>query len=409
MARSLESPGRDRPPGRLPPQIAAVLRPELDSLTEDIMAEVRRTIPEYEQQPGGSGLDGSAVRPRLRMCVEQALHTFVDQISGSTDSRDRRDELCRALGRAEAYEGRSLDVLQAAYRTGVQIAWRRVAEVGDRRGLSSTVMSQLADALFAYIDELVSLSVQGFMEARSHSADERAELRRRLLRMILDRPRASRTAIARAAGEAGWSVPPEVTAVALPSQSRCVRAALDDDLLTDLGGNEPHLLVPGPVDAARRSALLAALPERRGAAGVTVPLAEAGDSLRWARRTLDLVDAGILDDEGLTPAEDHLLELWLLADGALLDQVARRRLAVLARMSGTQRLRLTETLGAWLETQGNAVETARHLQVHPQTVRYRLRQINEAFGDQLTDADSRFALEAVLRAGRLRRRSPSLQ
>jgi DNA-binding PucR family transcriptional regulator len=89
--------------------------------------------------------------------------------------------------------------------------------------------------------------------------------------------------------------------------------------------------------------------------------------------------------------------------------VARRRLAVLSRMSGTQRLRLTETLGAWLETQGNAVETARRLQVHPQTVRYRLRQINEAFGDQLTDADSRFALEAVLRAGQLRRRSPSLQ
>jgi hypothetical protein len=220
----------------------------LGSLTEEIMQEVRRTIPEYEQTPGAAG---AAVRPRLRMCVEQALHTFVDQLSGSTDSRDRRDELCRALGRAEAYEGRSLDILQAAYRTGVQVAWRRVAEVGNRHGLSSTVLSQLADALFAYIDELASLSVQGFMEARSYSADERAELRRRLLRMILDRPRASRTAITRAAGEAGWSVPAEVTAVALPSQARCVRTALDDDLLADLGGNEPHLLVPGPMDAAR--------------------------------------------------------------------------------------------------------------------------------------------------------------
>ncbi|MEW2356444.1 helix-turn-helix domain-containing protein [Spirillospora sp. NPDC029432] len=376
------------------------------------MKEVRRTIPEYAQGTGADAAAGraeAAERPRLRLSVEQALRTFVDQISGSTDSRERRDELCRALGRAEAYEGRSLDALQAAYRTGVQVAWRRVAEVGRRQGLSPTVMSQLADALFAYIDELASLSVQGYMEARSFSADERAELRRRLLRLILERPKASRTAIARAAAEAGWSVPAEVTAVALPAQARVLRAALDDDLLAELGGGEPHLLVPGPVDAARRAALLAALPERRGAAGVTVPLPEAADSLRWARRTLDLVDAGVLDDEGLTPAEDHLLELWLLADGALLDQVARQRLAVLSRMSETQRLRLTETLGAWLETQGNAVETARRLQVHPQTVRYRLRQINEAFGDQLAEADSRFALEAVLRAGRLRRRSPSLQ
>lgn len=412
MARTLDPHGRDRRPGRLPPQIAAVLRPELESLAEDIMAEIRRTIPEYAQagsaeRPAGPG--EPVPRPRLRLSVEQALHTFVDQVSGSTDSQERRDELCRALGRAEAYEGRSLDTLQAAYRTGVQVAWRRVAEVGRRRGLSPTVMSQLADALFAYIDELASLSVQGFMEARSDSTDERGELRRRLLRMILDRPRASRTSIARAAAEAGWTVPAEVTAVALPGQARIVRSALDDDLLHDLGGSEPHLLVPGPVDSARRESLLAALPERRGAAGVAVPLTEAADSLRWARRTLDLVDAGVLDDEGLTPAEDHLLELWLLSDGALLDQVARRRLAVLSRMSATQRLRLTETLAAWLETQGNAVETARRLQVHPQTVRYRLRQINEAFGDQLAEADSRFALEAVLRAGRLRRKSPSMR
>ncbi|MFF5261193.1 PucR family transcriptional regulator [Actinomadura viridis] len=367
------------------------------------MTEIRRTIPEFNEP------DGTPYRPRLRQSVEQALHTFVDQISGSTESRARRDELCRALGRGEAYEGRSLDALQAAYRTGVQVAWRRVAEVGRRHGLSSTVMSQLADALFAYIDELVSLSVEGFTEARSRTADERAELHRRLLRVILERPRSPRAAVVRIAEEAGWRVPAEVTLVALPSQARCVRAALEDDVLADLGGPEPHLLVPGPLDAARHAALMAALPERRGAAGLAVPLDEAADSLRWARRTLALVDAGVIEDEGLTPAEDHLLELWLLSDGALLDQVARRRLAVLARMSATQRLRLTETLGAWLETQGNAVETAKRLQVHPQTVRYRLRQINEAFGDQLTDPESRFALEVVLRAGRLRDKSPSLR
>ncbi|MFC5748207.1 helix-turn-helix domain-containing protein [Actinomadura rugatobispora] len=403
MARIHDSAGRDRRPGRLPPRIATVLRPELDSLAEDIMSEIRRTIPEYGEPPD------SGARLELRASVEQTLRTFVDQISGSDESRDRRDQLCRALGRSEAYRGRSLDALQAAYRTGVQVAWRRVAEVGRRHGLSSTVMSQLADALFAYIDELASLSVEGFEEARSRTDDERAELQRRLLWMLVERPRPSRAALERAADAAGWSLPAEVTPVALPPRARCVRAALGDDVLADLGGAEPHLVLPGPLDADRRAVLLAALPERRAATGLTVPPGEAADSLRWARRTLALVDTGIVEDAGLTAAEDHLLELWLLADGALLDQVARRRLAVLARMGATQRLRLTETLGAWLETQGNAVETAKRLQVHPQTVRYRLRQITEAFGEQLTDPESRFALEAVLRAGRLRERSPSLR
>jgi hypothetical protein len=38
------------------------------------------------------------------------------------------------------------------------------------------------------------------------------------------------------------------------------------------------------------------------------------------------------------------------------------------------------------------------LHVHPQTVRYRLRQLEELFGDQLLDPDLRFDLEIVLRA-----------
>ena len=34
---------------------------------------------------------------------------------------------------------------------------------------------------------------------------------------------------------------------------------------------------------------------------------------------------------------------------------------------------------------------------HPQTVRYRLRQIQELFGDQLRDQDRRFELQLALR------------
>jgi DNA-binding PucR family transcriptional regulator len=45
------------------------------------------------------------------------------------------------------------------------------------------------------------------------------------------------------------------------------------------------------------------------------------------------------------------------------------------------------------------------LDVHPQTVRYRMRSLETIFGDQLVDPESRFATEAVLRALRLRSRS----
>ena len=46
-------------------------------------------------------------------------------------------------------------------------------------------------------------------------------------------------------------------------------------------------------------------------------------------------------------------------------------------------------------------DVAQALHVHPQTVRYRLAQLREAFGDDLDDPDARFELELALRARRL--------
>jgi DNA-binding PucR family transcriptional regulator len=43
--------------------------------------------------------------------------------------------------------------------------------------------------------------------------------------------------------------------------------------------------------------------------------------------------------------------------------------------------------------------------VHPQTVRYRVRRLEQAFGGLLGDPDARFTLELVLRATRLRERA----
>ena len=61
--------------------------------------------------------------------------------------------------------------------------------------------------------------------------------------------------------------------------------------------------------------------------------------------------------------------------------------------------RLSETLAAWLDERGNAVAVAARLRVHPQTVRYRLAQLRERFGDALEDADARFELMLAVRSG----------
>ena len=85
------------------------------------------------------------------------------------------------------------------------------------------------------------------------------------------------------------------------------------------------------------------------------------------------------------------------------------QLAPLARLRPVQQEMVADTLLAWLQNAGNARLAAGQLHVHPQTVRYRLRQIQELFGPVLAEPGARFELEVALRARELLRRHPAPQ
>ena len=139
------------------------------------------------------------------------------------------------------------------------------------------------------------------------------------------------------------------------------------------------------------------------AVGPAVPLARASSSLRWARRALSLAQrhpAGKAAD-GIVRCDEQLPALVLLADAELARLLSGQVLAPLRGLRPEQADRLAETLLAWLESADNAGVAATRLHVHPQTVRYRLRQLTELFGDGLSDPDSRFALQVALRVRRL--------
>ncbi|WP_149260329.1 helix-turn-helix domain-containing protein [Actinomadura sp. K4S16] len=243
---------------------------------------------------------------------------------------------------------------------------------------------------------------------RAESA-QRAELderRRRLLRLLLTAPQPGLGALAVAAERARWPLPDEVTLVAVEPGAHRVWTALDEDVLAEAEGPEPHLLLPGPFTSERRAMLDEALPGRRVAVGLAMPLAQAPDSLRWARRALGLALDGVLDGP-VTLCEENLVALWLLSDPALVEQLTRRRLGVLDGMPPGRRNRLTETLRTWLVTRGTAAEIAEQLDIHPQTVRYRMRRIEQTLGDALADPEARFGIEIALRAAHLESRRPA--
>ncbi|MEU6477736.1 helix-turn-helix domain-containing protein [Streptomyces sp. NPDC047017] len=399
MPSTVRTPEVGEPLDPLPKEFAAFMRPELPGLMKEIRIEVTRAYPVYGRLLDGPNADA------IRQGVEQALSAFVDRVADPGRNSVLRDELLRKFGRVEAYEGRELDTLQGAYRLGARIALRRAKAVGRQYNLSPTVILAFADALFAYVEELEAVSREGYLEVQSRASTEVSALRRQLLHLILAAPPLPQSTVSGLCEAAAWPLPATATLVALRSPAPDhLEAALAGDVLADLDIPQPHLLVPGELTAERRTMLDAALAGAHAVAGLTVPLAQAADSIRWARRVLQLIDEGVVPDAPLVRCEDHMVTLWLLSDPALVGHLAARELAPLDTVPANRRERLVETLRVHVSTRAPAEQVGEILGVHAQTVRYRLRNLDSRLGDRLADPDHRFALEAALRFLHLRGR-----
>ncbi len=100
---------------------------------------------------------------------------------------------------------------------------------------------------------------------------------------------------------------------------------------------------------------------------------------------------------GLGPdSEEHLAAVVLRADEAALADLRERVLAPLGDLRDSTTEKLTETLRSWLLHHGRREAVAAELFVHPQTVRYRMGQLREAFGDRLEDPDHILELTIAL-------------
>ena len=389
---------RTAPPA-LPRGFGGRLREEAPSLATEIFREIRRQIPEYDRP-----LD-SLFSSGLLLGVETALAEFADSIEGRGAPAEQRARIYRGLGRTELAEGRSMDSLHSALRLGGRLAWRRYARVARRVGMRPEQMVDLAEAVFAHVDQIASASVLGYAQAKADIGA--AELRRRrLLELVVAAPAADPAELEKAAEAADWALPGAVAGVALgpagqpgarPEEPRLPEAAL-----VDLASASPYMVLPDPELWLRKPEIAEFLRERRAVLGPVVPLREAADSLRWARVARERLPERVLARAPVL-CDRHLPELLLLSDEPLVRLIAARRLAPLAGLTAKQRDRLESTLLAWLDTnRGSAPQIAAQLGIHPQTARSRLHRVHDLFGAALADPEARFELELALR-GRLLR------
>jgi hypothetical protein len=376
------------------------MRAELPSVAERTVAEIIVEVPSY-----ADAFQGDMGRV-IGNAVELALGGFLElatMSSGADASTPIRPALEGAyeLGRGEARSGRSMDALLAAYRVGARVSWRHMSADAVAAGLTAEQLARFAELVFAYIDQLSAASVAGHSDELETSGRVRTRYLERLAGLLLaGAPLPDLTA---AAERADWAPPRNLTAVILPEDK--VRGALVSlDVRTlrsseDIPGqgSAPDLVVLLVPDAGGRSrpALLRSLAGRDAVVGPSRPWVEVHGSYARACRALQLgLTAG-----GPEPLDTdcRLPELVLRADGDALADLRARVLAPLDGLTPGTREKLAETLRAWLLHHGRREQVAAELFVHPQTVRYRMGQLRDLYGDRLEDP--RTVLELTIALG----------
>ncbi len=313
----------------LPAEVADLIEPELAAVTEEILATIAREVPEYARP-----LEGRFGRG-IQTGVAEALRQFVALIRDPGAGRGPGREVYVGLGRGELRQGRTLDSLQAAYRVGARVAWRRIAAAGRRARLDPEVLSLLAESIFAYIDELSADSVEGYAEARSEVEDLRHRRRRELATLLVGEAPVEEADLRAAAQIAGWPLPRSLAALACAERDLAAAARrVPADSLAALLDEAGCILVPDPSGPwARREPRAGGLGSRAGARPGGPALASWPTSWSLARAALRASEAGALPPEGLIRVDDHLGDLLLFQGSALVGRIAAQRLAPLASLT----------------------------------------------------------------------------
>jgi hypothetical protein len=377
----------------LPALVAGVPR-----LLADVADELRDVSPEYVAVL--SERDGeveAAAATAMRRLVRQAEQGMGAAPAGGDAESRAEQALFEEVGRGQWRAGYPLPTLLAAFQGGARVAWRHVSEIALAADVPPSALAALGGAVFSLVDQLSSASAAGYVAEQEEAGLAQQRLREDLVQLLLS-DRSDSTAVRLAARRAGWSLPETVTVVLADADDEFSRAALSRLEPTGLRFRTPSsqgVVVPDPDAPGQRERLARLLAGCPAVVGPAVPVDTLPVCARIAAVAADLRRSGVLRDSPVF-VDEHLGALIVHREPRLLEALRRRRLAPLDAAGAGAQATLRETLRSWLVHMGDNRQVAADLQVHPQTVRYRLARLRELFGVELDDPAVRMELMLAL-------------
>lgn len=381
-----------RPWSGAPPEMAQMLRPVLPEAIDAVVKAVEAQVPVYratEQDPIGRGLLAG---------VRVALERLLDLLGSNHEALANAAGLYDNIGAFEYRSGRPLEDVLSAYRAGATTTWRVFSKAAVEAGSSPRDVAALAEACFAYINEIAATSTAGYARAQTADAGARSRVTSQLITALLsgDTNSARTSELAR---RARWAVPDYVLAVLLPSSTTGNTLARLNEVPAFVAADTESgqiVLSRAPMDHRDKSLLERILGSQQGTVGTIQPVAQAADSLAHARTLTAHRDAWGLPGSGVIWAEAHIPALVVAADLGLGATLREQTLAPLLALPADRRDPLLATLRWWLLLHGARGQVAKVMMVHPQTISYRMDRIRALMGEDLDQPDRRWAILLAL-------------
>ncbi|MFJ8128412.1 PucR family transcriptional regulator [Streptomyces hydrogenans] len=383
--------------------VAATLLAGLPELGERMALRIRAEVEAYRDE---SLITLDSLR---RSCTANADLILTHLRTGGTPDATS----ARVTGRLRAEQGVPLADTLHAYRIGSELLWtellgeaRRRPEVSEGLLLTESTEFWALSGLYA---EAVAVA---YRETAAELTSQGRARRAALLEALFTGVVTDRTL---------WEAGRELE---LPEHGPYVVVAAkadtpDEDPVAGAEAalrqaNVPSAWRPAPDErlglialptAAAEAACLRVLRRTRARVGVSphfASLRETPQALRFARLAL----AGqVGTGPGVARFDENPLAMVVAAAPAEATHLMERVLRPLLDLPAAERARLLRTLEHWFAAGGSAAGAARSLFVHPNTVRYRLRRVEELTGRSLSDpratADIGVALLTVRNSGRV--------
>jgi PucR C-terminal helix-turn-helix domain/GGDEF-like domain len=289
-------------------------------------------------------------------------------------------------GTARALIGLPLPALMTAYRIGFRFMWEETLAAARAAGIPVESILDVTARVFTAQDTFTQAMASAYRQQLTAQILEQEEERSALVEALLSRRITDSQSLWEAADllRLPTSGPYVVVAAELPAIGKLGLPAIENKLasrdirsawrlLPDLHIGIVHLRTHDTISTLT-SVLRQTATVRVGVSPPFDDLAETSDALRFARLS---VSGKASANSLITVFDDTPLAVAAVSAPEVMAKIRTSVLRRLKELPDAERTILLDTFQAWLEEGGSANDTATKIFCHPNTVRHRLRRIEE--------------------------------